>query len=105
MTIREQWRRAALTGYHQIHFKRDGTIKWSRGTSPQAHCAISLVGYADNPARFPHLDQAAPCPVDGCGYATTSTSQLAVHLNNDHEWDWLTLANKYPAILPEDRDA
>jgi hypothetical protein len=99
MSIREQWRAAALRDQRQVFFTRGPTVK--QGTAGAWECAISLVGGWQ---VFERLTGPQPCPVEGCTYkATQLLSELAVHLNNEHQWDWLTLANKFPPILPEDQ--
>lgn len=106
MSVRETWRQAALSGEAQVFFTRHGTVG-------SGHCAISLVincqpsfSEARELAFGPFLRETyESCPVDGCDFGTRCTSSLAIHLNNEHQWDWLTLANKFPAILPEDHYA
>ena len=100
MTIREQWRQAALRDQQQV-FVRDPAE--FRGTQGLAHCAISLV-WDDRDALAQRQPEPVRCPVDGCAFTSRYASTLAIHLNNVERWDWLTLASKFPPILPEDQE-
>ena len=103
MTIREQWRQAALANQGQINFRPHGPVEYRGRPASTYHCAISLI---QNQAQFngsPLAWVREPCPVDGCDFSSGLASNLAVHLNNVHRWDWLTFATKFPPILPEDQ--
>ena len=90
---------AALSGRPQIrgrYHREDGLGDCALGILHELDPSHTLlICGVENHAAIGLTDTPVKCPVEGCQRRLREVG-LVAHLNDEHEWDFLTIARKFP---------